>query len=113
MSFKKTKHKKRLGRCFELAGSYVLSNPDLILVHGTIFSSAEPLAHAWVENSEMEVYDLVENKTYGPGEYYQKHDAKKIVTYTQKELAAEVVETGTWGPWKEKGYKDIPGLVLR
>jgi hypothetical protein len=108
--FKKTRHKNRDGRCFELSLSYLLDHPEYTLVHGTLNSDVLPLAHAWIENQNGYVYDLVKNQEFPVQEYYQKYQAKKVVTYSIKEAAVQMSETGTSGPWDDK-YKNIPNLV--
>jgi hypothetical protein len=109
--FKKTRHKNRAGRCFELSFTYLLGHPEYTLVHGTLNSDVLPIAHAWIENQNGFVYDLVQNQEFPVQEYCQKFQAKKVVTYSQKEAAKLMVEAGgTAGPWDE-GYMNIPGLV--
>ena len=86
------------------------SNPDKILIHGTINSQVLPIAHAWVENENGDVYDLVKNEIYNGQEYYEKWQAVKVKSYTQKETAINATQHGSWGPWDEE-YRNIPGLV--
>ena len=102
--FKKTNHKRREGRCFELAGKYVLSleNSDKYLVHGTVcHESRQPMAHAWVENEEGKVYDLIKNEIYWGMDFYNFYNAQKMFVYTQKEAAINMAEYGTYGPWEQ------------
>jgi len=109
--FKKTKHKKRSGRCFELAFSYLLGNEDKILVHGSVqHISGNQMAHAWIENHEGDVYDLVKNEIYNGDEYYRKFNARKMFSYTVKDAANKFTEHNHSGPW-EQSVREIDQVI--
>lgn len=59
------------------------------------------MAHAWIENEEGEVYDLVLNKTYGLEEFYGKFNARKMFVYTREEAAIKEGKHGWIGPWEQ------------
>jgi hypothetical protein len=97
--------KRRLGKCFQLAGRYIFDHPDVILIHGTINGSHlcnvpdfdNP--HAWIEGGD-EVYDLVLDQRLPKDVYYQIMHAKIKKRYTQNEMNKLVLRTGHWGPWE-------------
>ena len=102
MMFKKTRHRKREGRCFELSGEYALSNDNMILVHGSVrHVSGKQMAHAWIEDGKGNVYDLVKNEIYDTQRFYSIFNAKKIISYSKNELASKAAESCSWGPWND------------
>jgi hypothetical protein len=101
-SFRKTRHRKRIGRCFELSFSYVLAekNEAYLLVHAFCSARLIGAGHAWVENKKTgEVYDLVRNEIYPKEDYYKITMPMDINRYTFKEAAKKAVETDHSGPW--------------
>lgn len=111
----------RLGRCFELSGKYVASNPSWDLVHAVItdkkFGTGGTLTHAWCEKGD-EAYDPVMEhrypKTltyslYGVVDYKVNPYEKRMgtpetlkVTYTSSEAREHMIESGTYGPWDKR-----------
>ena len=105
--FKKTRHTKRKGRCFELSANYMHheDSEHYILVHGYRWITGtcnHANAHGWVEDPKTQtVYDLVENKIYDRDEYYFCNIIHNITTYTFMEAMLKIAETGRSGPWHD------------
>lgn len=102
------KKNPRLGKCYELAGDYVLHHPDTILVHGRLtnpFNRSRghlaELDHAWVEiKGGTKIFDPVQDMTWPKDAYEGLFKAKVLHKYTQQELLTQVDIHETWGPWK-------------
>jgi hypothetical protein len=103
--FKKTRHKKRQGRCFELSSIYILEkgSANYTLVHGYRHCSILSYSnhHAWIEDEQTQtVYDLVENEVFTKDEYYQVNKIHHTKRYTPREAAQKIVDAdGGCGPW--------------
>ena len=101
--FKKTRHTKRKGRCFELAADYIFreGSEKFLLVHGyrqiDIISTN---GHAWIEDEQTQtVYDLVENEVFHRDDYYKDNNIHDVTKYSLTEAAEKLSQTGDAGPW--------------
>lgn len=95
----------RLGRCYELAGQLVLSNPSYTLVHGKIYNpfgrGYPEIDHAWVVTNAGEVLDLVMDNAWDKNLYYNIFKAVEHRCYTHQEILTATTQSGHWGPWPE------------
>lgn len=94
---------ERQGRCYELAGRFVLDNEDWTLVHGITNPPVgpyqdTPYAHAWVEKGNI-VYDPVFNTFYNKDEYYNLYEPSKMKRYNIVKLRANALKYKHWGFW--------------
>jgi len=97
---KATGIKRRLGKCYELAGGFVLDHRDAVLVHGTIQRDPHPPnGHAWVELANGHLLDLVTEYELPRDAFERYFNAKPVARYTYKETCQKAVDTGHWGPW--------------
>ena len=92
----------RIGKCYELAGRYVTSNPNSILVHGKLINpytrGFKELDHAWVEDGGDILDPVMDIKM--PKEAYESwFKVKPYKKYTHTEVLKLTLETGNWGPW--------------
>lgn len=111
---------RRLGDCYQVAGTLVLAGVDLVLCHG------EPIGrgpiegirhgHAWVERSQTVDWPGIGSQTFvtvidrsnghdteWPAEMYYnigRIEPGDVVRYSRAEAAALMVTTGHYGPWK-------------
>jgi len=93
---------RRGGRCYELAGRAVLFDDTdrLVLVHGVIYISGVPAAHAWVfDSSDGLIYDAVLDRWGFAWSYNAAYHAVEEVRYSRREMAALVAVDGHFGPW--------------
>ena len=100
---KKSTFKQRLGKCYRLAGLYVLDHPKTTLVHGTIngfrYTKKDfDNSHAWVEENEH-VFDPVWDRRLPIQVYYQMFCAVVHKKYTCEQLRNLILKTGKWGAW--------------
>jgi len=95
---------KRLGRCYELSGKYVMHHDGWELVHGLLvnpFASGHPkMEHAWVEKGN-EVFDPVMHKIWPKDVYYSLFKVKVHKKFSQREVFQITDKTGNWGPWEK------------
>ena len=93
---------KRLGRCYELCGKYVMYHDGWTLVHGKLtnpFESGHPeMEHAWVEKGD-EIFDPVMHKIWPKQVYESLFKAKIKKKYSQREVFQITDKTANWGPW--------------
>lgn len=91
----------RLGRCYELAGIYVLEGDDgLTLVHGSIQGFGNPrLKHAWVELPSDCVWEPATNKKWSKRTFELVFNPVVDVKYDHPALARNTVLFEHWGPW--------------
>jgi hypothetical protein len=96
----------RLGRCYELSGSYVTWHRDYLLVHGTIQGAGyPPNPHAWVILPDGQVHDPVTDLTLPAEVYVRVFGAIEQVRYTYIEMARHVLRTEHWGPWHDENQE--------
>ncbi len=96
----------RLGRCYELAGRWLLDHSDdddALLVHGHIYNPFEggnysELDHAWIVKADQ-VWDPTLGKWWNKEAYYQLFRVEEYATYTFEEMAKLMLQTKHWGPW--------------
>lgn len=106
--YKKSDWKDNLGQCYVMSGRYVTSNPDSVLIHGSVNGNN----HAWVEmirnipdnttgkEYPLEiVFDTVLGKEYPKEYYYQQLNAQVFNRYSSEEVARTMVRHRHWGPW--------------
>lgn len=96
----------RLGRCYELAGQYVMSNPGSVLIHGSIQGYGNPrIGHAWVIDADGEVFDGTMGTHFEDEMEYEEYaNAEGVVSYTHDRMRVEMVRTGHWGPWHDSPW---------
>jgi hypothetical protein len=93
--------RKRIGRCYELAGRGLLQAGALSrwnLVHGTVTETEGLLGHAWLELGGL-VYDPVMDFLFTKKDYYGARKAKVVRRYTMRQAAVLMVRHKTAGPW--------------
>lgn len=91
---------ERLGRCYELAGRFVMDHPDTELVHGTIQRDPLPAnPHAWVITPSG-IWEPITDETWEDGLFEVFFNAIPITTYTRLEALDMMVEHEHFGPWK-------------
>ena len=99
----KAQLKHRIGKCYELAGRYVIDHPDAVLVHGT-FNGIRFVKidfdndHAWVEENG-EVFDPVMDCRFPKEEYFELFQTTIQAKYNHDEVCRLTLETKHWGPW--------------
>jgi len=103
---------RRLGKCYELSGRYLLDRrDDTNLVHGSIEGSIEGfgnprIKHAWVEVLDKDgkvtgIYEPITNAIQDPasfGAYFSAHVDRR---YPAREGLVNMVKHGHFGPWDE------------
>jgi hypothetical protein len=103
----------RLGRCYELAGKYVIDHGGT-LVHGQIQGAGlPPLGHAWVKSPDgKSVWEPTSGHTYTSAAFERLYHGKELATYSKVEAAAQMLETKIFGPWdSDAEVKEAPGQV--
>lgn len=97
----------RLGRCYELAGRFVVTdfaNPAARgskLVHGSIQGFGNPrIGHAWVIMPDGTRYDPVADEEFDPEVHESYFNAIEDNVYDADEVRVWTVKTGHWGPWE-------------
>ncbi len=101
----------RLGECYILSGRYVMSNPDSVLIHGSVNGNN----HAWVEMTKnipdnttgneyslATVFDPVLGEEYPKEYYYKQLNAQVIKQYSSGEVMKTMMRYNHWGPWDEE-----------
>lgn len=90
----------RIGRCYELAGRYVMEHHSAKLVHGSIQGFDNPrIGHAWVILPSGEWYDTILDLALPESAFIDYFNAEVDATFSMIELAENSVRTGHWGPW--------------
>ena len=102
--------KKKLGRCYELSGRYVLDHPNYNLVHGTITrKDGYTIDHAWTEkNTQMGQYNM--SMVFDPvmdlelpwDAYERLLGAKVKKKYNATQMSKSMLGAKHWGPWGVK-----------
>lgn len=87
--------KATIGRCYELAGRFVLENEEATLVHGFVMG----IPHAWAELGNL-VYDGTCKGFFDREAYYRIARAKEVRRLAIRELA-DLCGSGVWGPCPE------------
>ena len=97
-----------LGRCYELAGRYVSTHPDTILVHGKLVNKftvgMREVEHAWIEEGD-EIIDLcqVENLKKLPKAVYEGlFQPVSLKKYSYNDVIRITTHIGHWGPWNDE-----------
>jgi len=94
--------KSKFGRCYELAGRYVSSHHDAVLVHGELinkFTIGHPkVEHAWVEEGD-EIFDPVMNRRFPKDVYEGIFQPVPHKRYSWIDVIKITNKTGNWGPW--------------
>lgn len=94
---------QRLGRCYELAGRYVMENPTATLVHGSIQGMGNPrLDHAWAETRGGNIYEPITDREWEPKVFDAVFNPKERATYGGHDSLVKMVDTGHFGPWDDK-----------
>lgn len=109
--YKKSQMEDRLGECYILSGRYVMSNPDSVLIHGSVNGNN----HAWVEMTKnipdnttgneyslATVFDPVLGEEYPKEYYYKQLNAQVIKQYSSGEVMKTMMRYNHWGPWDEE-----------
>ena len=109
LDFPSTRHRKREGRCYEIAGVALFKLPadtEWTLVHGVVDGpDGVRLGHAWLIHHGL-IWDPVTAETYPAHQYLAAGNAEIRATYSQAEMCAEVSRDHSWGPWV-----DNPGVT--
>lgn len=95
--------KKRLGKCYQLAGNYVVGRSDSTLVHGTIQNFGHPPnPHAWVvfKDKKDGVWEPVTDRIWTPEGFTSFFNPVPLHSYPSREAAEKMLETGNFGPWE-------------
>jgi hypothetical protein len=101
----------RLGRCYELAGNWVSSRPNAVLVHGSIQGPNMPrIDHAWAITVDGAVYEPVSDRLYSPDEFGDLFDDEEERHYTAQQVWATTLKTGHWGPWESVRQRLAPQM---
>ena len=95
---------KQDGNCFQVAGMFVIDNPEFILCHGKV---TNPLTsrkhwHAWNEKEGIVVDNANGNKFTGSIRgYYEVGciDKNKVKKYSFKEASKLMLKTKHFGNW--------------
>jgi len=99
----------RLGRCYELAGKYVMGHADASLVHGSIQGLGHPrIGHSWAKLTDGKVWEPVTNKEWKSVVFKAFFNPKEEHVYPRDEVIRETIESETWGPWEPAEYKALP-----
>jgi hypothetical protein len=91
----------RRGRCYELTVTAMLrmESHEWTLVHGVIHTPL-PIGHAWLERGPL-VWDPLENQEFSLDEYGHRFGAEAIACWRLKQMAEQIIQDGTYGPWVE------------
>ena len=96
----------RLGRCYELAGRYVMDNAGTQLVHGSIQGMGNPrIDHAWAVTSDGQIYDAVLDEEFDPVAHLHFFSAEEHIVYERFEAMALMAKHKHWGPWDNRTAK--------
>jgi len=100
----RTRAKKRVGRCYELAARALLELPPETrwqLVHG-FFSGSNVTrhGHAWLMRNEL-VWDPVANKLFLKAGYLKTGGAEIVAQYSRSEAVANKLRSRSFGPWED------------
>ena len=94
--------RKRTHRCYELCGLGMLNDgvDGWTLAHGALLMPIASggmldIAHAWLVGPDGTIYDAVADAIKSGDRYRVDR------TYTQKQAAKLIVDTGQFGPWHE------------
>lgn len=96
--------KDRDGRCYEIAGRFIMDNPDWFLVHATLYPklgkfAGKPFPHAFTELGEI-VFDPVFNKFYVKAAYYAIHNVTNARKYESMKALKLMLKTKHFGEWE-------------
>lgn len=96
----------RLGRCYELAGQYIMENPSSSLVHGSIQGAGAPrIGHAWVVDADGEVFDGTMGEHFpNVAAYAAFTNAEEVISYTAREAMHLMASQGHFGPWHDSPW---------
>jgi hypothetical protein len=93
--------KKRLGRCYELAGRFASNNEGAILVHGSIEGFGKPrIGHAWVE-VDGQVWEPASGKMWDPKVFDMFFSPEEEFRYDHEGVLVMSLRSSHWGPWDE------------
>ena len=98
--------RSREGRCYEMAGTAVLTClADAALVHGSIRvpgsnEHAAPYEHAWVTLANGQVWEPTQARLWDPRLFWCVMQPVATNVYTHAQLCAAITRTGHWGPWR-------------
>jgi hypothetical protein len=93
---------RRLGKCYELAGAFVVTHPDAVLVHGTIHREGlgPPNPHAWNVLADGTMREPITGWEMPKDAFDRFFGAVEQHRYTWKEMQQRMIETFHWGPWE-------------
>lgn len=96
-----TLDRERLGRCYELAGRYVLEHPDAdALVHGSIEGMGQPrIGHAWVEVVGG-VWEPVTASVWSWTAFMAVFDPRMNDRWSNAAARDRMLRAGHFGPWR-------------
>jgi hypothetical protein len=92
----------RLGRCYELAGSYAIAHQEASVVHGTIKSAdTSPLNHAWNVNPDGTVHEPATDRDFTPTAFERLFSPTVTREYTGVEATVKMLKAEHYGPWDD------------
>lgn len=95
------------GDCFQVAGNYILSTHESILVHGMVHGQGAlqgyKFAHAWIEDAGYVIDNANGNHIKIPRSVYYAlgHiDERDCIYYRYESAIKFILKTKHWGPWE-------------
>ena len=94
------RYRARLGRCYELAGRYVIDN-DARLVHGTIHRDPyPPNPHAWAVLPNGDVWEPITERTWPADGFAVWYEAVTLHEYSRDAAMVHMLRAKHFGPWE-------------
>jgi hypothetical protein len=98
--------RKRRGRCYELAATAMLDEPEADhwkLVHGAVWAHilVQYMDHAWIALPDGRVYDPVFHEYFEAQRYAERYHAIPAHKYSREGMVAHMNRTGHYGSWHD------------
>jgi|TARA_Y100000389_G_C17422198_1_gene497385 hypothetical protein len=100
------------GDCYQANGNFIITqmNDDSYkLCHGValLATDGKPFGHAWIEKGSLVMdFSNGKKKALPKKKYYELGGIPvkgyPVYSYTAREAAKKMVDTGHWGPWDSK-----------
>ena len=92
--------KKRLSRCYELAGRFASHNEGCKLVHGSIQGGNHPrIKHAWVELPNGDIWEPIGNQPWSKDAFERLYNAIPEKEFDTERTNVNILRNKHWGPW--------------
>lgn len=95
----------RQGRCFELAGKFILADESKtsVLVHGTVDAgrSKMPIEHAWIVLEDGRIYEPVEDTFFSAEQFTSTRRPNDETRFSYAEALIGLATVKNWGPWND------------